>query len=204
MPPWNAAGTRVSKRARDLRRQREREMPRRAADVAHRIERAVNQRQRRRAQHAAPERKLPERGPHPARARQAAAPTAGTRSRAPPAPAPARGKRLPGRRKLRQQDAPRHSVHRQMMDGQQQPAGCIRPGVEPHRLHHHPGRRRKPALAPLAPPRLCTRAVPPHQAQRCRSRRRQSPAGTAPGGATSRRHGGCCRAAPSRRSRNAS
>ena len=58
-------------------------------------------------------------------------------------------RRLPRRRKIRHQDAPRNPVHRKMMNGQQQPASRVRPGIEPHRLHHHPGRRSKPALGRL-------------------------------------------------------
>ncbi len=36
------------------------------------------------------------------------------------------------------------------MDRQQQAAGLRRAGVEPHRLHHHAGRRRKPHLRRLS------------------------------------------------------
>ena len=36
-----------------------------------------------------------------------------------------------------------------MMDGQQQTAGTLRTGIEPHRLHHRAGRRCKPPLGRL-------------------------------------------------------
>ena len=100
-------------------RQRERELAGRAADVAGRIEAAVDQRQRRRAQHAAPERKLV------VEARR----ILGV-GRQPLRPAPERGapwrqrrlpaarNRLPGRGQVRQQDAPGHAVDRKMMDGE--------------------------------------------------------------------------------------
>src|SRR5262249_6763357 len=48
--------------------------------------------------------------------------------------------------KLRHQNAPRHPVNRKMMDAQQQTTRPMRAGIKPHRLHHHPARRRKPAL----------------------------------------------------------
>jgi hypothetical protein len=36
-----------------------------------------------------------------------------------------------------------------MMDRQQQPSGALHPGIEPDRLQHHAGGRRKPAFARL-------------------------------------------------------
>jgi hypothetical protein len=131
---------------RDRGRQREREMARRAGDVPIGIERAVNQRKSRLTQHPAPERKLS----HHARIlrvrQQTLGPTAergsGRHQRRRP---PARN-RLPGRRQVGHQDAPRHPVHRKVMDGEQQPSGALRSGIEPHRLRHHPGRRSKPLL----------------------------------------------------------
>ena len=82
--------------------------------------------------------------------------------------------RLPCRRKIRHQDAPRHSVNRQMMDRQQQPPG---PPPRRHRTTPpaaSPGRRSKPLLARPAPPRQCSGAAPPHPDRAHRSRRRHA------------------------------
>ena len=57
--------------------------------------------------------------------------------------------RLPGRRQVRHQDPPRHAVDRKMMDRKPQPPGPLRPGIEPQRLHHHAGRRAEPPLRGL-------------------------------------------------------
>ncbi len=191
-------------RRRELGRQREREVPGRAADVAHRIERAVDQRQRRLTQHGAPQRKL----------RQ---PPLVLRVRGKPVrPAPERG---PARRRRRHQGA-----CKRLPRPPQAPApGCAttpRPppddGWSATAGRRQPRRRRTtppapsprpPAQAdprPLVPARQCRRAALPHQARRCRCGAGSRPPLTVPGGATSRRHGGCCRAAPSRRSRSAS
>ncbi len=103
----------------DRRRQRQRDMPGRPGKVARRIERPVNQRQRRLAQHARPHGKLG----HPLRLLRVA--------RKPLRPAPKRRaarrqdrplaarRRLPRRRQVGNQDAPRHPVHRQMMNAEQ-------------------------------------------------------------------------------------
>ena len=191
-------------RAGDGGRQRERELAGRAADVARRIERAVDQRQRRRAQHAAPERKLvvearrilgvrrqplrpaPERG---AAWRQRTAPRR-SQSPARPRPGPAAGC---ARTRRRPQD-----------DGWS--AAAVRPPRQP--ASNHTACSITPAAG--ASRRAAACACSPMQARRATSssprtsiRRRQSPAATAPGGATSRLH--CAPSAvPSSRSRNAS
>ena len=146
MPPWNAAGTRVSSASVTAGRQRQRQMPRRAKPVASGIKPLRRDQQRRLALHAAPEWKLlsnalllrmrrkplrpvPERRP-PQRQRHCLS-----------------GRdRLPGRRKVRHQDPPRHAIDRKMMDRKPQPPGPRRSGIEPHRLHHHAGRRTEPPL----------------------------------------------------------
>jgi hypothetical protein len=129
---------------RDRSRQREREMPRRAGDVPIGSERTVNQRKSRLTQHPGPERKFS----HHARILRVSPQTLGPTTqrgsgrhqrRRPPA-----RNRLPGRRQIRHQDAPRHPVHHKVMNGEQQPSGSLRSGIQPHRLHHHPGRRSKP------------------------------------------------------------
>src|SRR5262249_7655121 len=133
-------------RLRERNRQREREPTRRAQGVARRIERAIHQRQRGRAQ-------LPSQNRKHANARRILRPRRKP-LRPPPKRAPPRRQRRhlparnrrPRRRKLRHQDAPRHPVNRKMMDAQQQTARPLRAGIKPHRLHHLPSRRRKPAL----------------------------------------------------------
>ena len=185
-------------------RQRQRELPGRAADVASRIERAVDQRQRRLAQHPGPERKLVD-----ARAGScacAASRCAQRRNEVPrgaSAGSPPARNRRPGRRQVRHQDAPRHAVDRQMMDGQQQPAGRV---AHRHRTTPPAPSRRPPAPAgarPLAPARRCRRAAQPHRARRHRSAagsRRAAPRRAArPPGSTR-----APSAVPSSRSRNAS
>ena len=133
-------------RSRQRRRQRERETPSRAVDVALGIERALDQRQRRRTQHPAPERKLLDASASACMRRQSLRPAAKRGSPRRQRRHFALRNRLPRRRKLRHQDAPRHPVHRKMMDRQQQPARRLRAGIEPHRRNHHSSRRRKPAL----------------------------------------------------------
>src|SRR6266540_4282330 len=54
-------------------------------------------------------------------------------------------KRRPRSRKIRHQNAPRHSVHTQMMNHQKQTPRMLRTSIKPNRLHHHPRRRRKSA-----------------------------------------------------------
>src|SRR5262249_48303630 len=158
---------------RDRSRQRQRQPTSRANGIARRIKRAVNQRQRALTQHPRPKRKLanarrilrPRRQPLPP-------PPNRPPPRRPPRP-PAARNRLPRRRKLRHQDAPRPPVNRKMMDGQQQTPRTLRSGVKPHRLHHHPRRRRKPALrrsrmladARLTPPSIKTTNVNPSDAR---------------------------------------
>src|SRR5215470_5877109 len=167
---------------RDRSRQRQRQPTRRANRVARRIERAVNQRQRALTQQPPPERKL-------ANARRILRPR-----RQPLRPPTKRGpprrqrrhgaarNRLPRRRKLRHQDAPRHPVNRKMMDGHQQTPRMLRSGIKPHRLHQHSRRRRKPALrrsrmlvnARLTPRSIKTTNVDPSHAgarNHCTSRR---------------------------------
>ena len=133
-------------RSRERRRQRERETPGRAVDVADWIERAVDQRQRRRIKHPAPERKLRDAAAIARMRRQPLRPAAKRGSPRRRRRHAAARNRLPRRRKLRHQDAPRHPVHRQMMDRQQQPAARLRAGVEPDCRNHHPRRRVEPAL----------------------------------------------------------
>ena len=158
---------------RDRSRQREREMAGRAGDVPIGIERAVSQRKSRLTQHPGPERKLS----HHARILRVSHQTLGPTSergsgrhqrRRPPA-----RNRLPGRRKVGHQDAPRHPVHRKVMDGEQQPSGALRSGIEPHRLHHHPGRRSKPLFR-----RQCLFADAGAQARPHRARQRRFAAGS--------------------------
>ena len=60
--------------------------------------------------------------------------------------------RLPRRRKVGPENPPRHSVHRKMVDRQQQAAGARGTRVEPHRLHQMPRRRIEPKLGCLRLP----------------------------------------------------
>ena len=131
-------------RCRHLGRQRERELLRGAGEIARAIERAVEQRQRRRIPHPGPERQLCHslrrlgillQLMRPAPERRAARRQRGRL---------AMSDRLPGGLEVGQQDAPRHPVDRQMMDDQQQPAGILSSGIEPHRLQHRPTGWRKP------------------------------------------------------------
>ena len=152
----------------------------------------VDQRQRRRAQHPGPERKLADAARRPARAPQAAAPSAGTRcprrqqSRAPrpqPPPRPPQGP-APG--------CATTPVHRKMMDRQQQTARRRRSGIEPHRLHHHARRRRKRSSAAqrrrqctlrsaaASSPQTSIRAQAAPRIHRTRRRNRQRDLGTLP------------------------
>ena len=115
----------------DRGRQCEGELPGGTADVASAIERTLDQRKRRLTQHPGPERKLF----HPRWLLCV--------RREPLRPAPERGaarrqrrllparNRRPGGRQVRHQDAPRHAVHRQMVDGQQQATGALPAGIEP-------------------------------------------------------------------------
>ena len=174
-------------RLRHRSRQRHLQMARRPDNVAPGIERAIQQRQRRLTQQVPPERQL-RNHPRIQRVRRKLM-----------RPAPERGparrqlNRLPRRslsprrRQVRHQDPPRHPVHHQMMQHQQQPAGAIRPAVNPHRLQHRPRRWRQPArrsprrrrnLSPQA--RIVeTAAIDPPQARprrnRTRSRNRKPP-----------------------------
>src|SRR5215211_3100572 len=163
-------------------RKRQRQPPRRAHHVASRIQRAVKEQQRRLAQHPSPKRQLlntarglrPRRKPlRPATKRGATRPQ---HRHIPPR------NRLPRSRKLRHQNAPRHSVHTQMMNHHKQTPRMLRTSIEPNRLHHHPRRRRKSALRRLRLlanarlPRRCiktTNVNPPNALSRNhRSRRR--------------------------------
>jgi hypothetical protein len=118
----------------------------RGGEVPIRIKQTLNQQRSRFHQHPGPEPKLfnPDRilrlGRKPLR------PAAERGAARPQRRLKAARNRLPGRRQIRHQDAPRHPVHRKMMDRQQQPPRLPRPGIEPHRLQHHAGPRRKPAL----------------------------------------------------------
>src|SRR5262249_21251797 len=133
-------------RLRERNRQREREPTRRAQRVARRIERAIHQRQRGRAQQPSPKRNLAtERCIGPPRRYLLRPPPKRPPPRWQRRHLPARNRR-PRRRKLRHQNAPRHPVNRKMMDAQQQTTRPMRAGIKPHRLHHHPARRRKPPL----------------------------------------------------------
>ena len=126
-------------------RQRHGQMAGVARDVAIPIKRAIDQGQRRCAEHRVPEAELLH------------AHRVGCGCRQPLRPAPQRRalrqqlrraascKRPIGRRQIRHDDPPRHAIHRKMMNGQQQPSRCLRPGVEPHCPHHRAGPRRKPA-----------------------------------------------------------
>ena len=172
----------------DRRRQPQGQLPGCPDGVADGIEPAIDQRQRRRAQHPAPERKLRDPLGVLRFRRQPLRPAPQRRSgRRQRGLLPVRDRRPRGR-KVGHQDAPRHPVHRQVMDRQQQAAGLCRPGIKPHRLHHHAGRRRKPHLRRLAllgdagAPRILAEAAdihPPQTAPRRRpSRQPRSPART--------------------------
>src|SRR6266545_3436793 len=163
-------------------RKRQRQPPRRAHHVASRIQRAVKEQQRRLAQHPSPKRQLlntarclrPRRKPlRPATKRGATRPQ---HRHIPPR------NRLPRSRKLRHQNAPRHSVHTQMRNHHKQTPRMLRTTIEPNRLHHHPRRRRKSALrrlrlfenARLQRPCIKTANINPHNAlsRQHRSKRR--------------------------------
>ena len=168
-------------------RQRQRQMTGRAADIARRIERAVKQRERRRAQHGAATTEAPPPRPaclrlRPSRCaqlrnevpRSAATPASPARDR-PPAPPPGPG-------------AGSATTRHPPPDGGSSAADGrpIRPGVKPHRLQHPPGLRRKPRSAACDCAAQCSRqrssssarAVDPPQTVR---------AATAPGAATPER-----------------
>ena len=153
----------------DRRRQRQRDMPGRPGKVARRIERPVHQRQRRLAQHARPQGKLG----HPLRILRVA--------RKPLRPAPKRRaarrqdrplaarRRLPRRRQIGNQDAPRHPVHRQMMNARAEDAPaarCRRQTTPPAPSSRTTAKAGPP---PPAPPPPRSRAAPPHQDDRRRS-----------------------------------
>ena len=163
-------------RPRDRSRQREREMAGRADDVPIRIERAVNQRQQPARSASRSRTQAP---PAPRRILRLAASRCAQRTQRgaarPQRRRPAARNRLPGRRKIRHQDAPRHPVHRKMMDHQQQPPRLPRSGIEPHRLQHHAGRRRKPRSGASRLLRRCRRAAPPHRARKHRPAAGRSP-----------------------------
>ena len=181
MPPWNAAGTGVSSG------------PVTDAGSVSVTGRAVPQRRdpppanRQSARSRLPSMPLQCRQlPDPRRRRplpQAVAPTAATRCRAAPARRLAARYRRPRRRQIRHQDAPRHPVHRKMMDRQQQqPVRCapasnhtacnITPAAGASRSG--PPRRRRD--------RACSRGVDPPAS----IRRSTLAATTVPGGAISR------------------
>ena len=144
-------------RLRHLGRQAHGQVTRRAEHVAHRVELALRQLQRRQVLLVAPERKL------------LAQRCASRMPSKPRGPAPERGAplrqrhRLPGRNlpprrlQVRHQDPPRHPVDRKMMDAKKQPPRPLRPGIEPHRLQHQAGRRIEPPLGSL---RLQPRSAP--------------------------------------------
>ena len=189
MPPWNAAGTRVSSASRHRSRQRQRQMPGRAQRVARRIEPLLRPaaataarciplqnesscatlcvpRMRRKPLRPAPERRPPRR----------------QRNRLP------RRDRLPRRRQVRHQDPPRHPVDRKMMDRKPQPPGTLRPGIEPHRLHHHAGRRISRRSAASASAAISSAQRPASSTPADIDPPQAGPAATAPGGAISSRH----------------
>ena len=146
MPPWNAAGTRVSSASVTAAGNVSVRCPAVPKRVASRIEPLRRKQQRRLALHPAPERKLLRNAVGPRMRRQPLRPIP---ERRPPRRQRHRlsGRdRLPGRRKVRHQDPPRHAVDRKMMDRKPQPPGPLRPGIEPQRLHHHAGRRTEPPL----------------------------------------------------------
>src|SRR6266516_2664864 len=159
-------------RLRERNRQRQREPTGRAHGVARRIERTINQRQRALTKHPRPKRKLANARRILRPRRQPLRPPTKRRSPRRQHRHPAARNRRPRRRKLRHQDAPRHPVHRKMMDGQQQTTRPMRAGIKPHRLHHRPEPRRKPALrrtpmladARLAPPSIKATNVDPSDA----------------------------------------
>ena len=192
-------------RPRHLGRQRQRQMPGRAGNVAHR-DRATRQpatataRSASRVQNA----KLP----NAACASRASAasrcdhrrnevPRGGSAGTRPPR------NRLPRRRKVRHQDAPRHPVHRQVMDRQQQPSGRCAPASNHTACTITPAagasRARPPAPVRHMQARSASSSSPPISI-----RRRQSAARTAPAGATSKPHSAIPRRAPPSRSRKAS
>src|SRR5262249_57757262 len=143
---------------RHRRRQRQRQSTSRPHHVASRIERALNQQKRGRAEHPSPKRKLANK---PRVLRVQCKPLRPVPKRRPPRRklrhAPTRNRR-PCCRKLRHQDAPRHPVHRQMMDHHKQTASIRPAGIEPTRLHQPPNHRRKP---PPRPPPMPKHARPP-------------------------------------------
>ena len=124
-------------------------MPGAADDVARRIEPAFDNRKCRRAQHPAPERKLPHPPSFPCLLRKPVRPPPQRRATRRQRRHSTACKRPPHRRKISHQNAPRYPVNRQMMDAQQQTTRSSRTGIEPHRLHHYARRRRKPLLGRL-------------------------------------------------------
>ena len=175
-------------RSRDRSRQREREMTRRAGDVAIGIERAVNQGRSRLTQHPGPERKLADAARILRVRRQPLRPTAERGAARRQRRRMAARNRLPGRRKVRHQDAPRHPVHRQD-DGWS--AAAARPAAAPASNHTActitpaAGASRLSAACACSPMQATSPAASSPQMS---MRRRHSAAGTAPGGAISRPH----------------
>ena len=162
----------------DRRRQHEREMACAAGAVPGGIERMVSQREGRLLEHAGPERKLSCRASLLRVRRQSLRPMSER--------CPARRQRrhatggngLPCGGKVGDQDAPRHAVDRQVMNGEQQPSGTasVRHRTRPTASWC---RMREPAgFRPLAPRLRCRCAARPHRARTRRSdgcRPRQGP-----------------------------
>ena len=151
MPPWNAAATRVSSACVTAAGSVSVRCPAVPAVSRTASSPLARQQQRRLAELAAPERKLLRQHGHPAHAPQAAraqrrndVPRAGSATACP------RRDRLPGRQPG---PAPGSATtpHRPQDDGSSASSrpGSRRTGIKPHRLHHHAGRRIKPALRGL-------------------------------------------------------
>ena len=179
MPPWNAAGTRLSSGPVTAAGSVKVSCP--AVPMVSRaaIERAIDQRQRRRAQHPAPERKLRDPLRRPARPPPAAAPSAATTfrvggqrgllARPRPPPTPPQG-RAPGCA-----TTPRPPPGGGSSAADARPRAA--PGIEPDRLHHHAGRgcephlRRLRLLGDAGAPRLLAEAADIHPPQAGRAHR---------------------------------
>src|SRR5262249_5640222 len=130
-------------------RKRQRQPPRRTHHVASRIKRAVNQQQRRLAQHPSPKRKLLNAARSLRLRRKPLRPTPKRRPTRRQRRLRSPRNRLPSSRKIRYQDAPRHAVNTQMMNNQKQTTRSLRTSIKPNSLHHHPSRRRKSLLRRL-------------------------------------------------------
>ena len=148
MPPWNAAGTRVSKAPVIAAGNVSVSCP--AAPLTSRADRArLDQRNSRLAQHPR------QNGSSPSRARilrLAASRCAQRRN-----DVPRGGSAAPAPRAIAPQAAARSApgcatTPRPPQDDgcEQQPPGLFRAGIEPHRLHHHSARRSKPRSAACA------------------------------------------------------